>query len=220
MINYEEFTYADEQWIRSGSSCDSLGRDADQIERQDTRRPNYTTGLSRCERLETVAEDRIVRSVSKSGRMQGPHQAPDRVGGQAKVLRRDLIRAIRNTRPSRTRKQHGRDISVWTNKSARAIATLESIIEACIAGQRPRPTANTSKITRDRFWNEALAIWVAIGGEETGIAAAEFLVAVSNPVFRSVRAIRGRKTSASTPQNSASMVEWLRLRAKRQAATS
>ena len=74
-----------------------------------------------------------------------------------------------------------------------------SVIEASIAAQRPQPTANTSKIGRDRFWNEALVIWISIGGEETGIAAAEFLVAVSKPVFRRVRAIRGHKTTASTP---------------------
>ena len=107
------------------------------------------------------------------------------------------------------------------DKTERAIATLVSVIEASIAAQRPQPTANTSKTGRDRFWNEVLAIWISIGGAETGIAAAEFLVAVSDPVFDSVRAIDGHKTTASMPQHYTAVVEWLRLRAKgRQAATS
>ena len=89
-----------------------------------------------------------------------------------------------------------------------------SVIEAIIAPQRPQPTANTSKTGRDRFWNEVLEIWTRIGGAETGIAAAEFLVAVSKPVFRRVSAIHGHKTAASSPTIAKSVVEWLRLRAK------
>ena len=46
-----------------------------------------------------------------------------------------------------------------------------------------------------------LAIWISIGGEETGIAAADFLVATSKPVFDRVRAIGGHKTTASMPQD-------------------
>jgi hypothetical protein len=106
------------------------------------------------------------------------------------------------------------------DKTERAIATLVSVIEASIAAQRPQPTANSRKTGRDRFWNEVLAIWISIGGAETGIGAAEFLVAVSDPVFDRVRTIGGHKTTASRPQWHEAVVEWLRLRAKaRQAAT-
>ena len=105
-------------------------------------------------------------------------------------------------------------------KTVRAIATLVSVIDASIAAQRPQPTANSRKAGRDRFWNEMLAIWTSIGGEETGSAAADFLIATSKPVFDRVRAIGGRKTTASMPQDREAVVEWLRLRAKaRQAAT-
>ena len=100
------------------------------------------------------------------------------------------------------------------NKTERAIATLVGVIDASIAAQRPQPTANTRKAGRDHFWDEVLAIWTGIGGAETGIAAAEFLVAVSDPVFDRVRAIGGNKTAASMPLSREAVVEWLRLRAK------
>ena len=65
-----------------------------------------------------------------------------------------------------------------------------------------------------------LAIWISIGGEATGIAPAEFLVATSEPVFDRVRAIGGDKTMASMPQDLDSVVEWLRLCAKARKATT
>ena len=106
------------------------------------------------------------------------------------------------------------------DKTEQAIATLVSVIDASIAAQRPQQIANARKAGRDHFWNEMLAIWTGIGGAETGIAAAEFLVAVSGPVFDRVRAIGGNKTTASMT-DVASVVEWLRLRVKAsQAATT
>jgi hypothetical protein len=96
-----------------------------------------------------------------------------------------------------------------------------SVIDASIAACRPQQTANTSKTGRDRFWNDMLAIWTGIGApSETGVAAARFLIVVSDPVFDRVCDINGSKTAISTTEE-ASVVEWLRLRAKaRKAATS
>ena len=101
-------------------------------------------------------------------------------------------------------------------ETKRAIATLVSVIDASIAAATSATTPNTRKAGRDMFWNEMLAIWISIGGAETGIAAAEFLVATSKPVFDTVRDIGGHKTTASMPQRHHSVVEWLRLRAKAQ----
>lgn len=100
-----------------------------------------------------------------------------------------------------------------------AFATVMSVIDACIAACRPQETANTSKSGRDHFWNEMVVIWTGIGGVEKGIAAAEFVVATSKPVFDRVRAIGGHKTTASMPQDYEAVVEWLRLRAKSRQAT-
>ena len=83
----------------------------------------------------------------------------------------------------------------------RAFAKVVSIIDASIAAQRPQQTANSQQDWPRQFWNEMLAIWTGIGGEETGTAAADFLIAVSKPVFDRVRAIGGHKTTASMPQH-------------------
>ena len=74
------------------------------------------------------------------------------------------------------------------------------VIDGIAAERRPQRTANTKKTDRDRFWNEVLEIWAGIGGAETGIAAATFLIAVSDPVFRTV-SFHGHKTVSSTPQH-------------------
>ena len=102
----------------------------------------------------------------------------------------------------------------------RATVTLMSVLDASIAAQRPQPTANSSKSGRDRFWNEVLAIWISIGGEEIGGDAADFLIAVSTPVFRRMRDDDGQKKTASMPQYRDSVIEWLRLRAKARKATT
>ena len=98
----------------------------------------------------------------------------------------------------------------------RAAAALVSVIDASIAAQHPQSTPNSRKAGRDMFWNEMVAVWISIGGQTTGIAPAEFLIAASNPVFDTVRDIGGRKTMASMPQGHHSVVEWLRLRIKAQ----
>lgn len=214
-----DFTYSDEEWDQIGTVVhDRLGLDADQIELQDNR---FNEMQSLRGRFETAAGRHIWRSARES-------QTP---GHKAGIKQLTLLRDTANAfsaalndaiLPSFTiGDMTYRLLLPDLGDVERAIATVESFIEAHITAQRPQPTANTRRIGRDRFWNEALAIWVSIGGEETGTAAAEFLIATSTPVFRRVRDIHGHKTAASTPLRLTSVVEWLRLRAKaRQAATS
>ena len=225
-FNYHEFfTYTDEQWDQIKTVVrDRLGRDANQIEHQDPRGHRHSKGIQSLRgSIETAAllHIRCSEIESRPG-YKARIKRLTTLRNRAKALRRDLILAI-NTEVTTEDFVYSsmRGFAHMIEESERAIDKLERMIEACIAAQRPQPTANTNKIGRDRFWNEALAIWVIIGGDETGIAAAEFLRAVSKPVFRRVRAIRGHKTTASMPLNSKSVVEWLRLRAKaRQVATS
>ena len=99
------------------------------------------------------------------------------------------------------------------DEAGRAFSTVMDVIDASIAACRPQETANTSKAGRDRFWDKLVVIWTGIGGAETGIAAAEFVVATSEPVFNRVLAIGGDKTMVSSLEE-AWVVEWLRLRAK------
>jgi hypothetical protein len=92
-------------------------------------------------------------------------------------------------------------------------AKLKAAIARDIAALKQTLAAvNTSKADRNQFWNDVVTIWTDIGGERTGMAAARFLMAVSGPVFDTVRAEGGSKTAASMPTHPNSVANWLRLR--------
>ena len=215
-----------------------LGRDADEIE---LARPagklmqmvgTLTTTMSLRSRIETAAARHIDESALASQTLA--HKARvkklEALRLRADALHSDLVDAMR---PSFTvgndnvrfvvlggerRARYGLNVDPF-DETGDAFATVMSVIDACIAACRPQETANTSKTGRDRFWNEMVVIWTGISGAETGIAAAEFVVATSKPVFDRVLAIGGHKTMASMPQDYEAVVEWLRLRAKSRQAT-
>lgn len=87
-------------------------------------------------------------------------------------------------------------------------------IERALWAQRPLTGSNASKRNRDRFWYEALGIWCELGGEPTGGDAADFLIAVSRPVFREMRTYGARKNAATIPLHRATVLDWLRRQAK------
>lgn len=231
MIDHLAFTYTDEQWNKIKAVVRKrLGRDADQIE---LTRPagklvqmvgNLTTTTSLRSCFETAASLHIEGSAFES---QTPgHKARitqlTKMRDRAEALRDDIINALRPSFPLnddvRLLRRGSDPISV--HSTDQAIETLLSVIDASIAAQRPQQTANTSKTGRDRFWNDMLAIWIGIGGAETGVDPARFLIAVSGPVFDRVCAIGGSKTFVGALDDENSVVEWLRLRAKAKAATS
>ena len=208
-----EFTYSDEQWdlIRTVVR-DRLGLKADQLELQETLSDsNETQSLRGC--IESAALRHVRRSMFEGMMRLGSKTDLTDFRLRVEALRLGLILTI-------SLKEDVPYLPVPPmNETERACDTLVRVIDA-IAAERPQRTANTSKTGRDRFWNEVLEIWTHIGGAETGIAAATFLIAVSDPVFRTV-SFHGHKTLSSTPQHCKSVVNWLWLRAKtRQAATS
>jgi hypothetical protein len=143
---------------------------------------------------------------------------------RADALHSDLLDAVRpsftlgDDRARRVvlggdrRARYGLNVDPF-DEAGRAFATVIGVIDASIAACRPQETANTSKAGRDRFWDELVMIWTDIGGWETGIDAARFLIATSDPVFDRVLAIGGHKTMVSRTEE-AWVIEWLRLRAK------
>ena len=168
-----------------------LAVDADQIERydHDGRQTSPRTQSLRS-RIETAATAHILRSAFES---QTPgHKARIKqltaLRDRAEALRDDIIDALAPTFTIEgDAGAYHRMMPTGCDPLGthdRAIAKVVSVIDASIAAQRPQPTANTSKPGRDRFWNEMLAIWTGIGGEETGVDAANFLIAISKPVFR------------------------------------
>jgi hypothetical protein len=68
----------------------------------------------------------------------------------------------------------------------------------------------STKSSRDFFWTDLLAIWREIGGEETGVAAARFLEAVSPPVMAEALAVS--RESAVPPEKA--IIKWLERRSK------
>ena len=89
------------------------------------------------------------------------------------------------------------------------LRNLNGIIDA-LGPPRPKTGSAASKNKgRDLFWSDLLAIWCEIGGETTGADAADFLIAVSVPVFnvmsrgvghQTERRSRVRKKSAAAPE--------------------
>jgi hypothetical protein len=228
------FAYTDVQWraIRHVVR-DRLDLDADEIE---VTRPagelmqivgTLTTTTSLRSAIETEALSHIKSSAVHGQTLA--HKARikklEAMRARADALHKDLIDAISPTftvggNDAARQVIFGGDVNVDPfDEAGDAFATVMSVIDACIAACRPQETANTSKAGRDHFWNEMVVIWTGIGGGEKGIAAAEFVVATSKPVFDRVLAIGGHKTMASMPQDYEAVVEWLRLRAKSRQAT-
>jgi hypothetical protein len=227
MIKVVFFTYTNEQWNAiKGIVSNRLGLDADLIEWQITRtrgNSSITEMQPLRNRIEIAASVHIRRSALES---QTPGDKArirqlTTLRGRVETLRADIIDVLAPsfTIAGATFGTMPDDADV-IGTAQRATAKVVSVIDASIAAQRPQQIANTRKAGRDRFWNEMLAIWISIGGAESNNAAAEFLVAVSDPVFDRVRAIGGHKTTASIPQDIKSVVEWLRLRAKARKATT
>ena len=199
MIEFEvfcSFTYTDAQWQQIREMVQrELNRDADGI--PDQRRPGRRRTLRH--RIEHVAAVHLARSAIA-------RETPPRKARIKQLTELDkLAEAFRDAR----------DAAYGTPNVDRDLidAELKATIARDIAALEQTPAAvNTSKTDRDQFWNDVVTIWTDIGGEPTGMAAARFLIAVSEPVFDQVRAEGGSKTAASMPLRLNSVVNWLRLR--------
>jgi hypothetical protein len=73
-------------------------------------------------------------------------------------------------------------------------------------------TGNAAKTGRQRFWNELLAIWTEIGGQETGADAARFLIAASQPAFDFMRGDADACNKDRAIPDQRSVEQWLRRR--------
>ena len=87
------------------------------------------------------------------------------------------------------------------------LRNLEGIIDALGPPRKKSGSAASKNMGRDLFWSEVLAIWRKIGGEVTGADAADFLIAVSLPVFKAMP----RDARDAVPQRQ-SVIQWLRRR--------
>jgi hypothetical protein len=193
MIDIEFFTYSDEEWdqirtvVRDGRGCD-----ADQIKRRITPiigQYNITGVEPLRSRIETAAS--LYPLHSATSRRSLRRDELDRLRQDAEKLRASIIGAL--AVPIRTKGNplvhplllNGVDADMVTTTSE-YFRKLNRNIDRQIkrAGSR---RDNARKTDRDQFWSELLAIWIELGGEPSGVAAARFLLVASKPVMGAVK---------------------------------
>jgi hypothetical protein len=191
MIEFEFFTYTDQQWDRIKVVVrDALGLDADQIEREITRTfaNSSITGMqSLRERIELAVSWYHLRSASTR---RSPRRA-------------ELIALRKDTETLRDSIIDALAVQVGTNYDDTAHLLLRPGVDGDMltatrdyfwqlrrnldrqieqAGQRGD---NARKTDRDQCWSALLAIWCELGGKATGKATAEFVKLTSRPVMSS-----------------------------------
>ena len=201
MIEFELFTYSDEQWDRIRVALrDALGLDDDQIERHIALSPGAISRRLR-DGMQTAATLYLIRSASTRQRPRRAEMIALRK--DAENLRASIIAALavqvgtKYDDTSRLLLRHGVDGDMETATSdyfTKLLLNLDRQIEQ--AGHRGD---NARKTARDHYWSELLAIWCELGGKPHGVAAAEFLW-VASPVMRG--AVPAHK----------SIVQWLERR--------
>ena len=129
-------------------------------------------------------------------------------------LRKDAKRlrdGIDRLRPFRaTHKDYSPDMDMEVASDVyfeKLLHNLDGIIDALGPPRKKSGSAARTNMGRDLFWSELLAIWRKIGGEVTGADAADFLIAVSRPVFKAMP----RDARDAVPVRR-SVIQWLRRR--------
>ena len=172
-----------------GASCAiELGLDADQIERQiDVPRGGLgkfslhqrMESLRDC--IETAAQPVSLCTVPSAAKSSAA-MTLDALRKDAENLRANIIDALRRqSSPQQVRRRRAPDAAATSSMRDMLTATgdyfrkLLANLDRRSNGRESRSAPTARKSGRDRFWNELLAIWTSIGGEETGIAAAALL---------------------------------------------
>ena len=210
MISVEVFTYSEPQWGDIVTVVrDVLDRDADQLVLESAR----MDGTKHDETLRAMIEgtasvhlarDRVIRSLPSQMAFR---ERLTRLREDAKRMRDGIDRL----RPFRaTHNDYSPDMDMEFASDVyfeKLLRNLEGIIDALGPPRKKSGSAASKNMGRDLFWSEVLAIWRKIGGEVTGADAADFLIAVSLPVFKAMP----RDARDAVPQRQ-SVIQWLRRR--------
>ena len=185
---------------------DALDLDADQIVLQGTSMDGTTHDVTLRAKIEGtasvhLARDRVMRSL------------PSQMAFRKKLdgLRKDAKRlqdGIDRLRPFRaTHNDYSPDMDMEVEADIffdKLLRNLDGIIDALGPPRKKTGSAASKNMGRDLFWRDLLAIWCEIGGEETGAKAADFLIAVSVPVFNAMP----RGAQDAVPDRP-SVIQWL-----------
>jgi hypothetical protein len=210
MISVEVFAYSKREWADIVTVVrDALDRDADQIVLESAR----MDGTKYDDTLRAIIggtarvhlmRDRAMRSLPSQMAFR---ERLIRLREDAKRLRDGLDR-LRPFRATHNDYSPDKDMEVASEVFfEKLVHNLDGITDALGPPRRKTGSAASKNKSRDLFWSEVLAIWCKIGGEETGADAADFLIAVSLPVFYAMP----HDARDEVPERQ-SVIQWLRRR--------
>lgn len=188
-MSTDSFGYSEPQWQTIKQAVASLHLNADEVtlKRKDKgSRPSTTTLRLELEGAACVhlARSNILRRLLTPLRLR---RFLTEKFQEVDTLRKELIGS------------HALRFNVGThngnprleNDVDRVLSRVASQITGQIAAigmPRRQSTKNATKRIRNLFWDDVITIWAEIGGKETGVHAAKFIMAVSVPVFARVHA--------------------------------
>jgi hypothetical protein len=210
MISVEVFTYSEPQWGDIVTVVrDALDRDADRLVLESARMDGTKHDETLRATIEGAASVHLVRArVMRSLPTQmALRERLTRLREDAKRLRDGIDRL----HPFRAKyDDYSPDVDMEFASDIyfeKLLRNLEGIIDALGPPRKKSGRAASKNMARVLFWSELLAIWCKIGGEETGADTADFLIAVSLPVFKAMP----RDARDAVPERQ-SVIQWLRRR--------
>ena len=211
MIALDFFTYTDAQWDAIKVVVQkALQHDADTVVLESTSMDGSKCDATLRTEIEGTARIHLVRD-------KRIRSLPTQMALRKRLtdLRDDTKRlrdGIKRLRPFRARhNDYSPDKDMEFASDAffkKLLRNLEGIIVALGPPRRKTGSAASKNESRDLFWSDLLAIWCKIG--ETGAEAADFLIAVSVPVFNAMP--RGARDAVPTRE---AVIQWLWRRSRR-----
>jgi len=206
------FTLSPADWATIKSAIAVLGVDADLIM------------LERSSRNGTIHDTALRSTIEGTARIHLLRDKALRLVPTQKVFRDSVIALREDAERLRSRiaalptfwvsiNGHETDADMLVATDVYFDKLVRNIDDAmhALGPERKKPGSGASKkSSRDFFWTDLLAIWREIGGEETGVAAARFLYAVSVPVMAESLAVS--RGNAVPPEKA--IVKWLARRSK------
>ena len=206
----ERFAYSKREWGDIKTVVrDVLDRDADQLVLESARTDGTKHDVTLRAKIEGtafvhLARDRAMRSLPSQMAFM---DSLTRLREYAKRLQ-DGIDRLRPFRAKHNDYSPDMDMEVEADIFFdKLLRNFDGIIDALGPPRKKTGSAASKNMGRDLFWEELILVWCKIGGEETGLNAADFLIAASVPVFKAMP----RDARDAVPQRQ-SVIQWLRRR--------
>jgi hypothetical protein len=204
----ELFTFSDERWDQIRTVVrKAFNLDADQIVLQGTSMDGTTRGVTLRAKIERtaflhIARDRAMRSLPTQFAFS-KHLTDLR--SDAKRLHDRIVASPAFWFAHNDYKPDNDMLAATDAYFEKLGRNLDGIITAIGPPRRKTGSDASKNMGRDLFWSEVRGIWCTIGGKKTGVDAADFLIAVSLPVFSSMP-----PGAQDAVPDRPSVIQWLR----------